>query len=167
MTEVRVSGRSDLDAGEAGDGRSDASMEVAMEMATAATPVAAETAGATIVEPMERNENGKRRRKIEAPATALAPSDWRSRMERMVRQQAQEQMQLHRTVGPLTNVLEAQAALEEAQWRGMLTWMQEREQKWDARHEDDKVWGAGITNMIAKVVKGVAPGQEAREKDRD
>jgi hypothetical protein len=75
MTEVRVSGRSDLDAGEAGDGRSDAPMEVAMEMATGATPVAAETAGATIVEPMERNENGKRRRKSEAPATALAPSD--------------------------------------------------------------------------------------------
>jgi hypothetical protein len=44
--------------------------------------------------------------------------------------------------------------------------MQEREQKWDARHEDDKLWGAGITNMIAKVMKGVPPGQEAREKKR-
>ena len=49
----------------------------------------------------------------------------------------------------------------------MMTWMQEREQKWDTRHEDDNLWGAGITNMIAKVVKGVAPGQEAREKERD
>jgi len=49
----------------------------------------------------------------------------------------------------------------------MRTWMQEREQKWDARHEDDKVWGAGITIMIAKVMQGVAPGQEAREKERD
>ena len=45
--------------------------------------------------------------------------------------------------------------------------MQEREQKWDTRHEDDNLWGAGITNMIAKVVKGVAPGQEAREEERD
>jgi len=45
--------------------------------------------------------------------------------------------------------------------------MQEREQKWDARHEDDKLWGAGITNMIAKVMKGVAPGQGVREKERE
>ena len=45
--------------------------------------------------------------------------------------------------------------------------MQERQQKWDARHEDDRVWGAGITNMIVKVMKGVAPGQEARDKESD
>jgi len=67
----------------------------------------------------------------------------------------------------VTNMLEAQAAREEAQWRGTLTWMQEREQKLDACHEDNKLWGAGITNMIAKVMEGVAPGQEAREKERD
>jgi len=35
-------------------------MELATVMATAATPTAAETAGAIIFEPMERNENGKR-----------------------------------------------------------------------------------------------------------
>jgi hypothetical protein len=92
MTEFRVSGRSDLDAGEAENGRSDAPMDVAMEMATAATSIAAETAGATIFEPMERNENGKRRSRSKAPA---APSDWRSRMERTIRQQAQELTQLH------------------------------------------------------------------------
>ena len=57
-------------------------MDVAMEMATAATPVAAGTAGTTIVEPMERNENGKRRRRSEAVATAVATSDWRRGMER-------------------------------------------------------------------------------------
>jgi len=34
----------------------------------------------------------------------------------------------------------------------MMTWRQEREQKWDSRYEDDKVWGAGITNMIAKTL---------------
>jgi len=167
MTEVRVSERSDLDVEEAGDGRSDAPMDVAMKMVRAATPIAAETAGATIVEPMERNENGKRRRRCEAPATVLPPSDWRSRMERTVRQQAQELMQLHRTVAHLTKVLEAQAACEEAPWRGMLTWMQETEQKWGARHQDHKLWGAGITNMIAKVMNGVAPGQDAREKEID
>jgi hypothetical protein len=46
-------------------------------------------------------------------------------------------------------------------------WMQKREQKWDARHEDDKLWGARVTNMITNVMNGVASGQEAREKHRD
>jgi len=46
-------------------------------------------------------------------------------------------------------------------------WMQEKEQKWDAWHENDKLWGAGITTMIAQVIKGVAPGQELREKERN
>jgi len=137
MTEVRVSERSDLDAGDAGEGRSDMPMDVAMQMAIAATPITVETAGGTIAEPMARNENRKRRRRSVALATSLPPSDWSSPMERMVRQQAQKLMQLHRTVGYLTNVLEAQAAREEAQWRGMLKWMPEREQKWDGRHEDD------------------------------
>jgi len=50
-------------------------------------------------------------------------------MESTIRQQAQELMQLHRTVGHLANLLEARAACEEAQWQGMMTWMQEREQK--------------------------------------
>jgi hypothetical protein len=98
MTDARVSGRSDQVTGEAQDRRNDPSMDVAMEMATAATPVTAETAGTTIVEPMERNENGKRRRRSEAVATAVASSYWRSRMERTMQQQAQELTQLHRTV---------------------------------------------------------------------
>jgi len=84
-----------------------------------------------------------------------------------MRQQAQELTQQHRTVGHLTNLVQAQAAREEAKWLAMRTLMQGREQKWDASHEDDKVWGACITNMIAKVMKGVTPGQEAREKERD
>jgi len=54
-------------------------MDVAMEMATAAAAIAGETAGATIFEPMERNENGNRRKRSEAPA---APSDCMSPMER-------------------------------------------------------------------------------------
>jgi len=59
MTEVRVSRRSQLDGGEAGDVTSDAPMDVAIEMARPAIPGAKETAGATIAEPMERNQNGK------------------------------------------------------------------------------------------------------------
>jgi hypothetical protein len=49
MTECRGSERSDLDPGEWGDGRSDAPMHMAMEMATAATSIAAETAGGTML----------------------------------------------------------------------------------------------------------------------
>ena len=159
MTKFTVSKRSDLDAGEGGDGRRDAPMDMAMQVATAATP-----AGVTIFEPMESNENGKRRRRSEAPA---APTDWRSRMERTIRQQAQELMQLHRTVGHLANLLEARAAREEAQWQGMMTSMQEREQKWDARHEDDKLRGAGITNMIAKTTTGLPQDEEGREREKE
>jgi len=87
MSEARVSERSDMDMGEAGDRKSDVPMDMAMEMTTAATPTAI---GATIFEPMERNEHGKQSRKSEALVTTLAPSDWRSRMERIMRQQAQE-----------------------------------------------------------------------------
>jgi len=77
MTEARGSERSDLDTGEAAVRRSDAPVDVAMEMTPAATPTTAESAVATMFEPMERNENGQRRRRSEAPVT---PSDWRSRM---------------------------------------------------------------------------------------
>jgi hypothetical protein len=162
MSEARVSESSDLETGEAGERRINPPKDLAMEMTTAAIRT---TKGATISEPMERNENGKRRRNNEAPGTALAPSDWRCRMERRSRQQAQEPTERHRTVGHLTNLLQAHTAGKEAQWLRIRMWMQEREQKWDARDEDDQLWGAGITIMIAKVMKGVAPGPEAREKD--
>jgi hypothetical protein len=56
-------------------------MDMAMEMTTASTSIAVETAGTTICEPMERNKNEKRRRRSEAPA---APSDWRSRIARTI-----------------------------------------------------------------------------------
>jgi len=86
MTEFRVRGRSDLDAGEAGDVRSDAPMDVAMEMITAATSIAAETVGATIVEPMERNGNGKRKRRSEAPvAPVTGGATWRGGYDSMHR----------------------------------------------------------------------------------
>jgi hypothetical protein len=45
--------------------------------------------------------------------------------------------------------------------------MEERGQKRDAPHEDYKLWGAGIANMIAKVMKGLAAGQETRDNERD
>jgi len=82
MTDARISARGVPDTGKAGDGTSDAPMDEAMEMGMAATPVAAETLGATIVDPMDRNGNVKQRRKSEAVATAMAPSDSVSLMDR-------------------------------------------------------------------------------------
>jgi len=118
MTEFRVSGTSDLDVGEAENVRSNAHMDVEMEMTTAATSIVAETAGATIFEQMEKNESGKWRRRNEFPE---APSDRRSSMERTIRQQAKDLTQLHRTVGHLANLVEARAACEEAQWLAIMT----------------------------------------------
>jgi hypothetical protein len=161
--EVRGSEWSDLDAADAADGSRDVPMDNVMEIATAATPIALETGGRTIFELMERNENGKLRRPREAPA---APCDLMSCIEKTIQQQAHELMQLHRTVGHLANLLDPWAAHEQAQWQGMMTSIQEREQKWDARHENDKLWGAGITNMIAKTLQWVAQDQEGRNKER-
>jgi hypothetical protein len=67
-------------------------MHMAMEIATAVTSIGMETVGTTICDQTERTENGKCRRRSEAPA---APSDWRSRMDRTIRPQALELTQLH------------------------------------------------------------------------
>jgi hypothetical protein len=130
MTNTRVSGRRELVTGDSGNGMSDAPMDVAIVMAMVmlATPIAAERAGPSIVKLIERNANGKLRRRSKFLETAVALSDWWSRMEWTMRQQAQGLMQLHQTIGKLTNLLKLQAAREEAQWRGMMTWMQERDQ---------------------------------------
>jgi len=50
-------------------------------------------------------------------------------MERTMPQQVPELTQLHRTVGHLTHLVEAQAAHEEVHWVGKMKWMQEKEQK--------------------------------------
>ena len=115
ISKVSVSRRSNLDTGEVGDGRSDASTDVSMEMALAATLIAAETVSANTFEPIERNGNGKRRKTSKALATPFAPNDWMSRKQRTMRQQAQELTQLHQTVGHLAYLLVAQATHEESQ----------------------------------------------------
>jgi hypothetical protein len=123
MTDERVSRRNNMDTGEAGDRRSNGTMDVSIEMAMVATPIAVRSRGATIFETIERKGNGNHRKSSEAPATALALSDWRSLMERTMRQQAQELIQMNRTVGYLAILLEAQVAREAAKWPGMLTWI--------------------------------------------
>jgi len=87
-----VSGRSDLDAVDDENGRSDTPMDVAIEMSMAATAIAAETTGSTKFEPMERKENGKQTRRSETPA---AHNNWGCCMERTIRQQAQELTQVY------------------------------------------------------------------------
>jgi len=99
----------------------------------------------------------------EAPA---APRDRRSRNERTIRQQAQELTQLHQTVGHLANFVEAWAACEMAQRLPRMTWIREKEQKWNTRYEDAKVWVAGITNRISMTMNGVAQGQR-REGEKE
>jgi hypothetical protein len=154
MSELRGSERSGPDMGGAADRRSDAPMNIVMEMATAVTPISAETAGEDTLEVMERNVNGKRRRRSEVPAAAWALGDWRSRMERAAQQQACELAQLHRTVAKMANMLETHTALQDAQWLGMKSWMEEKETTQDAYHQDDLMWGEGITDMVARVVAG-------------
>jgi outer membrane biosynthesis protein TonB len=61
----------------------------------------------------------------------------------------------------------SQAAREQVQRLAMMMWMQQREQKWDVRYKEDKVWGAGIMNMIAKTMKAVAQRQEEKERERE
>jgi hypothetical protein len=90
-------------------------MDMAIEMATAARSIAAETAGEDTLEPRERNENGKWRRSSEVPATTWALMDWRSRMEHAVQQQGRELAQLHRTIAKMTNMLETLTAPQETQ----------------------------------------------------
>ena len=125
------------------------------------TRVAPTITSATAAEPLERNENGKRLRS-ESPEVSKAPGDWRSRMERTVRQQAQELAQLHRTARQLTNLLEAHAAREEVQWAGVKAWMEEREGKWEFRHEENVLWAAGISNMVAEITN-----EKRREVQRE
>jgi len=107
----------------------------------------------------------KRERKTEKEERGPpAPSDLKNLMERTIPHQAQELTQLHLTVRHLANLMDARAAYEEAQRWAMMLLMQEREQKWDTCHEDNKLCGADIMNMIVKTMKGVAQGQEERER---
>jgi len=78
--------------GEVEHRRSDAPMDVVLEMSTEVTPKASKTAGATKFTLIDRKENRQRRRRSEAPAT---PSDSNSGMERTMHQQAQQLRQLH------------------------------------------------------------------------
>jgi hypothetical protein len=63
-------------------------------------------------EQWDRNKNGKRLRS-DILESSSAPGDWRSRMERTMRQQACEVAQLHQTVVKMARMLEAHAVWRE------------------------------------------------------
>jgi len=63
-------------------------------------------------EQWDRNKNGKRLRS-DILESSSAPRDWRSRMERTMRQQACEVAQLHQTVVKTARMLEAHAVWRE------------------------------------------------------
>ena len=73
-------------------------------------------------------------------------------MERATQQKARELSKLHRTIAKMANMFDTQTALQEAQWRGMITWLEEKEEKRDAYHQDDVLWLKGITDMVKRVV---------------
>jgi len=87
-------------------------------------------------------------------------------MECAAQQQARELAQLHKTIAKMANMLETQTALQESQWRGMKTWLEEKEEMWDAYHQDDVLWRMGITDMVKRVVAATDRDQrEGRKAD--
>jgi len=164
MTKVRGSERSGLDKGEVADWRSNRPMNMAIEMAMAVTSIAAETSGEDTLEPMDRNENGKRRWRSQVPATAWALGDWRSWMERVAQHQARELTQLHQTVAEMANMQVTHTALQEAQWREMKLWLKQKEKMQNMYHQDDLLCGKSITDMVPSAVAATERDQNAERK---
>lgn len=99
-----------------------------------------------------RNENSE---------PVSSPGDWKSRMEGTVRLQAHEVTQLHQTIDRMARVLEARAARQEAQWRSMKEWLEDREMKCDDCHRVDVLLGGGIADITSKMLAKVRVGEPA------
>jgi len=136
-------------------------MDLAMEMAMAVKPIAAETAGKATLQPMERKENRKRRWRREIPAAAWALGDCMNRMERVASQEACELAQLHRAIAKMATMLETHIELQKAPRHGMKLWLEAKEKTWDVYHLDDLLWGEDITDMVERVV--AAPERNKKE----
>jgi len=134
------------------------SMHIVMEMWTVVTTIASGTMGEDTPKLMQRIKHA-RRRMSKVPATVRALADWGINMERAAQQQSRKQTQVHRTIAMIGNTLETQSALQEAQWRAIKIWLEEIEAKWDAYHQDDVLWGIGITDMVTELVAATERGQ--------
>jgi hypothetical protein len=64
----------------------------------------------------------------------------------------------------MANMLATHSALQEAQWRGMKSWLKEKENTRDLYHQDDLLWGEGITDMVARVVAATDHDQKEERK---
>lgn len=63
-------------------------------------------------------------------------------LDRKMWQQPLELIHLHQTVQHRILLFQAQAAVHELQWLGMMSWIQEREQKGEAHNEEEKWCGS-------------------------
>ena len=75
-----------------------------------------------------------------------------SRTECAAQQGARKLGQLNRTAAQMATLLETHTELGEALRQGMKLWLEEKEKMRDAYHQDDLLWGKGITDMVAQVV---------------
>lgn len=50
----------------------------------------------------------------------------------------------------------------------MKTYLDQKEEKWDMYHQDDLLWGKGITDIVKRMVTSAEHGQiEQRNADND
>jgi len=166
MSAVRGSVGSSLDKGDVVDGRSDRSIDMAMQIGTVLRSIGTETAGEDTLDPMERNENGESSSRSEVPATVSALRDWMSRMQRAAQQQYRIVAQLHQTVLMMESMMETHTAQREAQWRVMKLWLEEKQKMRDAYHQDDLQRGKDSTNMVARAV-AETEGHQIEERKAD
>jgi len=61
-------------------------------------------------------------------------------------------------------MLETHTALQEAQWQGMKLWLEEKEKQRDMYHQDDLLWGKGITDIVERVVAATKMDQKEVRK---
>jgi hypothetical protein len=52
----------------------------------------------------------------------------------------------------MANILETNSALQEAHWQWMNMWLEKEENKQDAYHQNDLLWGEGITDLVTRAV---------------
>jgi adenosyl cobinamide kinase/adenosyl cobinamide phosphate guanylyltransferase len=64
----------------------------------------------------------------------------------------------------MANMLETHTALQEAQWRVKKSSLEEKEKTRDAYHQDDLLWGGGITDMVARVVAATERDKKEERK---
>jgi len=115
-------------------------------------------------EKWESNLNGTRQR-CKTSESASTLGDWRSRMQSTMRQQVGEVTQLLESIDRMASMLKAHTARQVAQWLRIKKWVEDIETRWDERHNDNVLWGMGITEMNTKPRAEASVGQAAPAKE--